>query len=102
MASRHAYRKDPDREGMCICGRGRAEDMHNMMSWRKGTGTGFYYSGPVDDGVAYRIRTRLGKAVWWPEFSLLSEENWTRIGDGVGSTLAVAKAACEQHREGIV
>jgi hypothetical protein len=100
MTRRHAYRKDPDREGMCTCGQGRAEDVHNMMIWHKSSGLGFYYAGPVG-GMYYRIRTRLGKsATWWPEFTLLTEENYTRIGNGVGSTLAIAKAACEQHREG--
>lgn len=94
---RHAYRKDGD--AICKCGQGRAEDMHNMMAWNKSSGIGFWYSGPVN-GVAYRVRTRLGRtSCWWPEFSLLTEENWTRIGDGIGVSLAQAKLMCEEHRE---
>jgi hypothetical protein len=96
---RHRYRMDAGRDGVCICGQGRSEGVHNMLTWRKSSGVGFWYSGPVN-GVVYRIRTRLGKAAcWWPEFSLTTEENWTRIGSSVGTSLANAKALCEQHRE---
>lgn len=96
---RHPYRKDPGRDAICTCGQGRSEDVHAMMTWRKSSGLGFWYSGPVND-VAYRIRTRLHvDACWWPEFTLLTEEDWTRIGSAVGTSLARAKALCEEHRE---
>lgn len=96
---RHAYRKDQHRDAICVCGQGRGVDAHNVMAWRKSSGIGFWYSGPVG-GVAYRIRTRLSKAsVWWPEVTTLIEEDWTRIGNGVGTSLAQAKLMCEEHRE---
>ena len=96
---RHLYRMHPTRGAICrVCDQGRAEDVHNLLTWRKASGTGFYYGGP-DNGVYYRIRTRLGKAIWWPEFSLVHEEDWTRIGNGVGVKLAQAKLMCEEHRE---
>ena len=107
---RHAYRKDPGRDGMCTCGQGRSQDVHNMLVWRKAPSGNWVAD--VRDGNIYRCRPsnphgRSGKAsVWWPEFASLDElrqsergENWTRIGSEVGTSLVNAKTACEQHRE---
>lgn len=103
---RHAYRKDGD--AVCKCGQGRSEDVHNMLAWRKAP-SGSWVS-DLTKGVVYRIRTRRLSginAVWWPEYGVLDElrraekenEGWTRIGNGVGVSLAQAKMMCEEQRE---
>lgn len=100
VIERHRYRKDPGREGMCECGQGRSEDVHNLMTWHKSPGIGFWYSGVVLGlDVTYRIRTRLGTSFWWPDVTGLDVEDWVSIGDGMAVPLAEAKLMCEAHRE---
>lgn len=100
--TRHRYEKEPGYEGMCTCGQGRGEDVHNLLVWHKAP-TGSWVSNLTSTYGQYRCRASnpfgySGKAtVWWPEVS--DDGDWTRIGGSVGVKLAQAKAACERHRE---
>ena len=96
---RHRYNKAEGTDNTCQCGAGRAQDVHNLMLWRKCGGLGHWHAGPVNE-VSYRVRTRVGKVIWWPEFAELEGElKWTRIGDEHGKSLARARVMCEEHRE---
>ena len=91
---RHRYEKEPFYEGICTCGQGRAEDIHNLMTWRKAE-SGNWVS-DLTDGVVYRCRRDGGK--WWPECAAIGEDwFWTALANGL--TLAEAKVACEEQRE---
>jgi hypothetical protein len=89
---RHRYDKDPDRDGMCRCGQGRSEDVHRVLTWRKAR-TGNWLSDWVRSGVYYRCRENAGK--WIPEVA--QNPSWITLARP--STLTMAKAECEQHRE---
>jgi hypothetical protein len=88
---RHPYKKHPDRDAICECGQGRAEDVHRMMVWRKAR-TGNWLSDTTREGV-YRCRYMGNK--WIPEVG--QNPDWLSLDGAL--TLAEAKAVCERHRE---
>lgn len=91
MRTRHMYQKDPDRDAICTCGQGRAEDVHQMLVWRKAR-TGNWLSDSTSRGAVYRCRA--SGVGWVPE----SGENPNWISLGSPTTLAAAKQICEGHR----
>lgn len=89
---RHHYKKHPSRDGMCECGEGRGQAVHNMLTWSKARTGNWMSSYAGRSGQWYRCRYQ-GKK-WIPE--LANNPDWLTIGPP--STLAEAKAACEKHR----
>lgn len=87
---RHRYKKDPGRDGVCTCGQGRSEDVHQLLVWRKAR-TGNWLSDVVR-GELFRCRAAQGK--WIPERG--QNPDWLTLGEP--TTLAKAKAVCELHR----
>jgi len=87
---RHGYKKDPNREGMCTCGQGRSQDVHQALIWRRAP-TGNWLSDTSREGV-YRCREFNGK--WIPEHG----ENplWNSLSEPVAFNRA--KEVCEEHR----
>lgn len=94
---RHRYDKDAQREGMCQCGQGRGEDIHNILTWRKAP-SGSWVTDLVG-GVVWRCRST-SPGVWWPErIERLDKEgsDWETLG--LPCSLALARKLCEQNRE---
>lgn len=88
---RHSYQKHPAEDAICVCGQGRAEDVHNLMVWKKAPSGNWCSS--IADGLHYRCRS-VGSR-WVPELG--DNPTWRSLSEA--STLVEAKKVCEEYRE---